>query len=213
MSILKIPLRRRLLWTFLILVLLAVMIATAMQRLRKPESPPSLPQMGQVPEFALTNRDGRPVHRSDLDGRPWVADFIFTRCPASCPMMSARMARLNRDLPADLPVRLVSISVDPEHDTPEVLQRYAGSFQATDRWLFLTGGREDVRRLCVEGFKLGLDMEPGPGMGPEPILHSTRFVLVDGRGGIRGYYEAFDEDSTAKLKRDLLALAASEPLS
>lgn len=206
----SIPLRRRMLWSFLVLVLLAVMVATALQRLRKPEPPPIL---GQVPEFALTNRDGRPVHRSDLDGRPWVADFIFTRCPASCPMMSARMARLNRDLPADLPVRLVSISVDPDHDTPEILQRYAESFQATDRWLFLTGAREDVRKLCVEGFKLGLDMAPAPGSGPEPILHSTRFVLVDGRGGIRGYYEAFDEESTAKLRRDVLALAASKPLS
>ena len=206
----SVPLRRRMLWGFLVLVLLAVAGAAAFQRLRRPEPPPIL---GQVPEFVLTNRDGRVVRRADLDGRPWVADFIFTRCPASCPMMSARMARLNRDLPADLPVRLVSISVDPTHDTPEVLQRYAESFQATDRWLFLTGTREDVRRLCVEGFKLGLDMEPAPGSGPEPILHSTRFVLVDARGGIRGYYEAFDEDSTAKLKRDLKALAASEPLS
>jgi protein SCO1/2 len=206
----SVPLRRRMLWGLLVLALLAVAAATAVQRLRKPEP---LPVLGQVPAFALTNRDGRVVRRADLDGRPWVADFVFTRCPASCPMMSARMARLNRDLPSDLAVRLVSISVDPAHDTPEVLQRYAESFQATDRWLFLTGTREDVRRLCIEGFKLGLDMAPGPGSGPEPILHSTRFVLVDGKGGIRGYYEAFNEDSTAKLKRDLLALAASEPLS
>lgn len=209
----SVPLRRRMLWGFLVLALLAVAAATMMQRLWRPEPPPVL---GHVPEFVLTNRDGRAVRRSDLDGRPWVADFIFTRCPASCPMMSARMARLNRDLPSDLPIRLVSISVDPTHDTPEVLQRYAESFQATDRWLFLTGSREDVRRLCVEGFKLGLDMEPAPGSSPapmEPILHSTRFVLVDGKGYIRGYYEAFDEDSTAKLKRDLLALAASNPLS
>lgn len=200
------PLRRRMLWGFLVLALLAVAGATAFQRLRKPEPPPLL---GHVPELTLTNRDGRTVRRADLDGKPWIADFVFTRCPASCPMMSARMARLNRELPADLPVHLVSISVDPTHDTPAVLQRYAQSFQATDRWLFLTGTREDVRRLCIEGFKLGLDMAPAPGMGPEPILHSTRFVLVDGQGGIRGYYEAFDEESTAKLERDLLALADS----
>jgi protein SCO1/2 len=198
------------LWGLLVLALLAVAAATAVQRLRKPEP---LPVLGQVPAFALTNRDGRVVRRADLAGRPWVADFVFTRCPASCPMMSARMARLNRDLPSDLAVHLVSISVDPAHDTSEVLQRYAESFQATGRWLFLTGRREDVRRLCIEGFKLGLDMAPGPGNGPEPILHSTRFVLVDGQGNIRGYYEAFDEGSTAKLRRDLLALAALKPLS
>jgi protein SCO1/2 len=197
------------LWGFLVLALLAVAAATLVQRLRKPEP---LPVLGQVPEFTLTNRDGRMVRRSDLDGRPWVADFIFTRCPASCPMMTARMKRLNRSLPSDLPVHLVSISVDPAHDTPPVLQKYAESFAAPERWLFLTGEREDVRRLCVEGFKLGLDMAPMGG-GPEPILHSTRFVLVDGRGDIRGYYEAFDEESTAKLRRDVLTLAAWKSLS
>jgi protein SCO1/2 len=199
-----VPLRRGLLWGFLVVALLAVAAATAVQRLWRPEP---LPVLGKVPEFALTNRDGRPVHRSDLAGRTWVADFVFTRCPASCPMMSARMARLDRDLPRDLPVTLVSFSVDPEYDTPEVLERYARSFQAPERWLFLTGGRAAIRRLTVEGFKLGLEMAPGPGSGPEPILHSTRFVLVDGEGGIRGYYEAFDEESTAKLKTDLLRLA------
>jgi protein SCO1/2 len=203
-----VPLRRGLLWGFLVAVLVAVAVATAIQWMKKPEP---LPVLGQLPAFSLVNRDGRRVGLEDLAGRPWVADFVFTRCPASCPMMSARMARLDRSLPADLDFRLVSISVDPVHDTPEVLNRYADSFKAPGRWLFLTGGREEVRRLCVEGFKLGLDMEPGPGIGPEPILHSTRFVLVDGEGRIRGYYEAFDEASTEKLRGDLLRLA--KPLS
>lgn len=201
----KVPLRRGLLWGFLVLALLAVAAATLVQRLRRPEP---LPVLGQLPGFSLVNRDGRPVRLEDLAGRPWVADFIFTRCPASCPMMSARMARLNRGLPPELDVRLVSISVDPAYDTPAVLERYARKLQAPERWLFLTGGREEVRRLSVEGFKLGLDMEPGPGIGPEPILHSTRFVLVDGEGRIRGYYEAFDEASTAKLRKDLLRLVS-----
>jgi protein SCO1/2 len=198
-----VSLRRGLLWGLLVAALLAILLAALVQQWRRPEPPPVL---GQVPAFSLTNRDGRTVSLADLAGRPWVADFVFTRCPASCPMMSARLARLNRDLPSELDVRLVSFSVDPEHDTPEVLQRYAESFQAPDRWLFLTGKREDVRRLCVEGFKLGLDMAPA-GTGPEPILHSTRFVLVDGEGRIRGYYEAFDEESVARLRADLLRLA------
>ncbi|HWM95367.1 MAG TPA: SCO family protein [Thermoanaerobaculia bacterium] len=203
-----VPLRRRLLWGFLVVALVAVAAATAVQWLRRPEP---LPVLGTLPGFSLelplVNRDGRTIRLEDLAGAPWVADFVFTRCPASCPMMTARMARLNREIPADLDVHLVSISVDPVHDTPEVLSRYAAGFQAPDRWLFLTGGREDVRRLSVEGFKLGLEMDPPPGMGPEPILHSTRFVLVDGEGQIRGYYEAFDEGSMEKLRRDLLALA------
>lgn len=197
-------LRRGLLWGFLVAALLAVMAAAAFQRLRRPD----LPILGRVPEFSLVNRDGRSLRLADLAGSPWVADFVFTRCPASCPMMSARMARLNRDLPADLPVHFVSFSVDPTHDTPEVLERYATGFQAPDRWLFLTGERQAIRDLCVDGFKLGLDMDPPPGTsGPEPILHSTRFVLVDGEANIRGYYEAFDEASMERLRTDLLSLA------
>lgn len=199
--------RRKLLWGFLVVALLAVAAATALQWLRRPEP---LPVYGQLPGFSLVNRDGRPVGLRDLAGKAWVADFVFTRCPASCPMMSSRMARLERSLPPDAEVRLVSISVDPAFDTPEVLERYAGKYKAPERWLFLTGEKEAVRSLCVEGFKLGLDMEPAPGMaGPEPILHSNRFVLVDGEGRIRGYYEAFDEASMEKLRADLLRLASA----
>ncbi|MEA2560268.1 MAG: hypothetical protein QOH06_1772 [Acidobacteriota bacterium] len=205
----KVPLRRGLLWGFLVAALVVVAVAALVQWLRQPEP---LPVYGKLPAFSLVNRDGRTIRLEDLAGAPWVADFIFTRCPASCPMMSARMARLDRGLPKDLGVHLVSISVDPAYDTPEVLERYARKFQAPERWLFLTGDREDVRRLSIEGFKLGLDMDPPPGViGPEPILHSTRFVLVDGEGQIRGYYEAFDEASTEKLRTDLLRLAT--PLS
>ena len=201
----KMPLRRGLLWGLLVAVLVAVAAATLVQRLRRPEP---IPVYGKLPAFSLVNRDGRTIRLEDLAGAPWVADFVFTRCPASCPMMSARMARLERSLPRDLDARLVSISVDPVHDTPEVLERYAGKFGAPERWLFLTGEREAVRRLSVEGFKLGLEMDPPPEMAaPEPILHSTRFVLVDGEGRIRGYYEAFDETSTEKLRSDLLRLS------
>jgi protein SCO1 len=205
----KMPIRRGLLWGFLVAALVVVAVAALVQWLRQPEP---LPVYAKLPAFSLVNRDGRTIRLEDMAGAPWVADFIFTRCPASCPMMSARMARLERNLPRDLDVLLVSISVDPTYDTPEVLERYAKKFQAPERWLFLTGEREDVRRLSIEGFKLGLEMDPPPEMaGPEPILHSTRFVLVDGEGQIRGYYEAFDEASTEKLRKDLLRLA--KPLS
>lgn len=201
-------LRRGLLWGLLVAALLAVAAAALVQRLRRPEPPPVL---GQLPEFILTNRDGRPVSLGDLSGTPWVADFVFTRCPASCPMMTARMARLGRDLPKGLPVRFVSISVDPENDTPEVLQKYAQSFAAPDSWLFLTGTREQILRLTTKGFLLGLEMDPPPAppgvTAPEPILHSTRFVLVDGEGRIRGYYDAFDEEGMKRLEADLGALA------
>jgi protein SCO1/2 len=200
-------LRRGLIWGLLVAALVVVVMAAAIQRIRRPEPPPV---MGQVPPFSLTNRDGRTIGNQDLAGKPWIADFIFTRCPSSCPMMTSRMAKLNRKLADDLPVHLVSISVDPETDTPAVLQRYAESYQAPDRWLFLTGGREAIYRLSREGFKLGIDFPPPTagtdGKAVEPILHSTRFVLVDGEGRIRGYYDAFDEESVKKLERHLDAL-------
>jgi protein SCO1/2 len=200
-------LRRGLIWTLLVVALVAVVTATAIDRLRRPEPPPVF---DPVPAFSLTNRDGRTVRLQDLKGKPWIADFVFTRCPASCPLMTARMARLNRELPDDLDVRLVSFSVDPEHDTPQVLQRYAESYKAPARWLFLTGGKDEMYRLSRQGFKLGIDIPPPPAPGapaPEPILHSTRFVLVDGQGRIRGYYDGFDKESVAKLKDDVRTLA------
>jgi protein SCO1 len=196
--------RRGLLWGLLVATLFAVIAAAALQR-RRPEPPPVL---GEVPGFSLVNRDGRTVRLKDLAGAPWIADFIFTRCPASCPMMTARMARLERELPRDSGVRSVSISVDPEHDTPAVLERYAASFKAPARWLFLTGDGQQIFRLSREGFKLGVDAAPqASGLETaEPILHSTRFVLVDGEGRIRGYYDAFDKQAMKKLERDLAAI-------
>jgi protein SCO1 len=203
---LRTSIRRRLIWGLLVAALAVVTAATVVQRLRRPEPPPV---MDPAPTFTLTNRDGRAVRSQDLAGKPWIADFIFTRCPASCPLMTARMARLDRELARDHEVKLVSITVDPDHDTPAALERYAESYKAPPRWLFLTGGKEEIYRISRQGFKLGIEFPPpsGPG-GPavEPILHSTRFVLVDGLGRIRGYYDGFDEESMKKLRRDLEAV-------
>jgi protein SCO1 len=199
------PVRRALLWGLLVVTLIGVIVA-AVQRMRRPEPPPVL---GEVPEFSLVNRDGRAIRRQDLAGKPWIASFIFTRCPASCPMMTSRMARLNRDLGRDASeLHLVSISVDPEHDTPAVLDRYAKAYEAPAYWLFLTGNGEQIFRLSKEGFKLGVNAAPQASGIPtaEPILHSTRFVLVDAEGRIRGYYDAFDEELMQRLESDLQAI-------
>lgn len=200
--------RRSLIWGLLVAALVIVIAATIVQRMRRPEPPPV---MDPVPAFTLTNRDGRVVRNQDFAGKPWIADFIFTHCPASCPLMTARMARLNLELDQDHEVKLVSISVDPAQDTPAVLERYAQSYKATPRWLFLTGGKDEIYRLSRQGFKLGIDIPSaagpgGPAPAVEPILHSTRFVLVDGQGRIRGYYDGFDEDSMKRLRRDLEAV-------
>ena len=105
--------------------------------------------------------------------------------------------------------RLVSVSVDPGYDTPEVLAEYASSYGITDeRWLFLTGTREQILKLVTEGFLLGLDdSEHASEMSPaEPILHSDRFVLVDGKGVIRGFYDPFDPAGLQNLLLDLKAV-------
>jgi protein SCO1/2 len=201
------PARRLFLWIALVAALLAVAVAAGWSWFSRLSTSPPPPVLGQVPAFALTNRDGRPVTLASLAGRPWIADFVFTRCAASCPMMTARLARLGKELPSGKPVRRVSFTVDPAHDTPEVLTRYAASFQAPADWLFLTGPEADLHRLSREGFKLAIDVPKGdPGSTVEPILHSTRFVLVDGEGRIRGYYDGEDEEAMRRLVGDLRAV-------
>ena len=146
----------RLLWGVLGLSIAVVLGAVVMPfgQLRRTGGSAALPVYGQVPEFTLTERSGRSVTAGDLRGRVWVANFIFTQCPGVCPALSARMAALQQALRARREsgapgndVRLVSISVDPTRDTPEVLRRYAARFRADpDDWLFLTGSRGAVQR-------------------------------------------------------------------
>lgn len=169
-------------------------------------APPPPPVLGQVPPFELTDHHGRVVSRNDLLGTPWVADFVFTRCTLICPRMTAQMKRIEQ-ANLDRPVRFVSVSVDPEHDTPEVLRAYAERAQAGEQWRFLTGERAPIRELIVAGFKLALeDAEDSAAPPGEAIVHSNRFVLVDDAGAIRGYYDAFDADERTRLQRELDAL-------
>jgi len=195
--------RRFLLWGVLVVVLLAV----ALWALRSRLTAPDLPVLGQVTAFSLTSHRGETVTFDDLAGAPWIADFIFTRCGLSCPTMSARMAELD-DGRVPRRVRLISITVDPEHDTPEVLAEYATVFGASDRWSFLTGPGDEILGLALQGFHLTVDPQPPAGMASpeEPIVHSTRFVLVDGRGRIRGYYDGLSRKAIAQLERDAAQL-------
>jgi protein SCO1/2 len=154
---------QRLLWSALVLVLVGVVAAGTWSLLRwalagrtpGEDVPPRLPVYGSVPDFSLTERSGRQVGGSDLRGKVWIATFIFTRCRDTCPLQSAEMARLQREFAAEEDVRLVSITVDPERDTPAVLVRYAAHFGAhPDRWLFLTGDRAAIHRLARGAFRL-----------------------------------------------------------
>jgi len=163
-----------------------------------------VPVWGTLPQFSLINQAAEPYGTEQLEGRPWIADFIFTKCPGRCPMLTAEMSRLQTELLGRGwdDVMLVSISVDPANDTPEALTEYAARHSAElDTWQFLTGTREDLWSLSVDGFKLPVQEVEDSGAGP--ILHSNRFVLADGRRQIRGYYDAFDADDRAKLLHDL----------
>jgi protein SCO1/2 len=175
-------------------------------------STPPPPRLGALPDFRLTERSGRTVGLADLRGAPWVADFIFTQCAGACPAMTARMARLRRELPGG--VRAVSFTVDPAHDTPAALARYAAGFGADEGWLFLTGPQKDLYDLSTGGFKLAaMEVPIGPGertVGNDgPFLHSSKFVLVDGAGVVRGYYDSTDEQALRALVADARALSAA----
>jgi protein SCO1/2 len=186
-------------------VLLALALPVAACRPR--EEP--LPVLFELPQFTLVERSGRPFTLEDLRGHVSVADFIFTTCGSLCPRMTARMSRLRDELPAE--VRFVSFTVDPAHDTPEVLRRYAGGLDAGDRWLFVTGGQAELLRLATDGFKLAaLELPPGAAPDEGPFLHSSRFALVDPRGRVRGYYDSEDGKELEGLRRDARRLSEAE---
>jgi protein SCO1/2 len=155
-----------------------------------------LPILGEVPDFQLTSQTGATVDRHSLRGHVWVADFIFTTCPGPCPMMSSRMREVQTATAATPDVKLVSFTVDPAHDTPEVLASYAKHFLAQPaRWHFLTGPQGTLNHLGLEGFHLN----PVDGS----LDHSTRFALVDRAARIRGYYSFADDGFLKALLRDL----------
>jgi len=166
--------------------------------------PRALPVLGVVPSFSLTERAGTPLRSDDLAGHVWVADFVFTRCPDFCPALTARMAGLQKTLPPGSdPIRLVSFSVDPAHDAPEVLRDYATRAGARESWLFVTGARDALAALLRDGFKVAYADDGPPA---SPITHSDRFVLVDRELRIRGYYHGTDPADLARLARDAAAL-------
>src|SRR5436305_9979996 len=163
---------------------------------------------GTVPEFLLVNQDGQNFGSAQLRGKIWIADFIYTTCPGPCPMISSRMSELQKPLERT-DVHLVSFSVDPEKDTPQVLRGYADKLQADPaRWDFLTGPKSAIYKLSHDGFKLAVS----DGSGEQGIpVHSTRMVLVDRHGQIRGYYDATEAEAITKLLSDTNHLLREQP--
>jgi protein SCO1/2 len=167
-----------------------------------------LPSYGTVASFNLVNQDSQAFGSRQLSGKIWIADFIFTNCAGPCPIISTRMSELQKPLEKS-DVHLVSFSVDPERDTPDVLRVYADKLRKEPlRWDFLTGPVDAITSLSRNDFKLGLSEGEPPESGP---IHSTRFVLVDRRGTIRGYYDALAPDGVTKLLADTSHLLREQP--
>lgn len=194
----------------LAVVLAGVVILGARSLLKPPASrDDALPVFDAVPGFSLTERGGAAITLETLKGRLWVADFIFTRCTGVCPLLSGRMLALQKALRGRDDVRLVSFSVDPDYDTPDVLAAYARDHGAdASRWLFLTGSRDVLHDLIGKGFHLAVAQAPGGTEAPgELITHSDRLVLVDRQGRMRGYYHGSEEETVRRLLTDIDALA------
>lgn len=174
--------------------------------------------LGPVPDFALTDQNGQPFGRKDLEGQVWVASFLFTRCATLCPQVAATLAQLQKDPPDG--VTLVSFTVDPEHDTPAVLKAYAERYGADPaRWRFLTGDQETVYRLVREGFLLAVEQNRGTARtAGNEVTHSSRLVVVDRRGHVRGHFEGRQVDEQGRtvseltqLRQRLAALVREKP--
>ncbi|MAX27654.1 MAG: hypothetical protein CMJ19_24425 [Phycisphaeraceae bacterium] len=163
----------------------------------------------QLPGFILTDKAGSSFHSDQLRGKVWIADFVFTRCQGPCPMITLQMAKVENKLKQDPnwgDIRLVTFTVDPDYDTPKVLSEHAQRVDVqTSNWLWLTGQRKQMWDLINNEFKLmvGTNEIAGDDPGHGLITHSTKFVLVDRKMRIRGYYNALDGEEITRLYRDL----------
>jgi cytochrome oxidase Cu insertion factor (SCO1/SenC/PrrC family) len=166
------------------------------------QQPPPDDDLYPVGDFALTERSGQTIRQADLLGKVWVASFIFTRCGSTCPQITDMMTDIQDDLADQEDVMLVTISVDPSHDRPEVLREYAARYRADPkRWLFLTGDTAAVYRLILEGFRLTARQNEGAERTPgNEVMHSNQVAIVDRRGHIRGYIDATEPDGVKRVE-------------
>lgn len=200
-----------LVWSFLGLVVLSVVGVFVSSLLRAPAQP--LPIYGEIPNFTLTNQFGQAVSLADLKGDVWVADIIFTRCPGPCLEMTRRMKAIQDALPPESRVKLVSLTADPGFDTPPVLKNYAGRFKAdSTRWEFLTGPKQAVYNLAINGLKLAVQENASTNID-DMFVHSTRLVLIDGRGRLRGVSgDAAETETVSSVVRGLKQLLQENTL-
>jgi protein SCO1/2 len=165
-----------------------------------------LPVIATVPAFDARDQRGRPFREAEMRGTVWVVDFVFTSCPTVCPRITKRMSELQVKLEKlgkhHAPIKLLSISVDPENDTPEKLAAFGAKYDAHDAtWTFATGKTQDLDRVVVQGFKQRYE-KADPSMGIMEIMHGDRFALVDAQGRIRAFYDTSEPDALERIVED-----------
>lgn len=164
---------------------------------------PELPVVASIPDFALVDQRGEAFRARELDGKVWIAAFLFTRCTSVCPMLTSQMVNFQRRLGPDASdTPFVAFTVDPAYDTPEVLRGFATARGATRGFTFLTGDASEIRTLANESFKVAVgELTTTPG-GDVDILHAQHLLLVDRHRRLRGFYRT-DAEGLANLERDL----------
>lgn len=191
-------------------LLIVILCATYVLSRLEPQRPSARRVLGRVADFTLTNQFGAPVTLGNLLGQVWVADIIFTRCAGPCPRMTQQMKALQDALPQESRARLVTLTTDPDFDTPTVLRAYAERFGADPkRWWFLTGSKEQIARLAIESLKLtAIEKKPEDRESPADLfIHSTLFVVVDKHGRLRDVFETAGEGvDPAIVQGQILAL-------
>jgi protein SCO1 len=200
----------RTLWIgiFLMLALLSIACLLSLAELKNQQS--ALPVYSQVADFILTNQDGQVTTLADLTNHVWVADIIFTRCAGPCPHMTGQMKALQDKLPDDTSDRFVTLTTDPDYDSPAILKRYGQHYDADfNRWIFLTGAKSEIANLAAGSLKLGsTPIAPKDQLNPADLfIHTTIFVLIDKHARLRGVYETggTDIDWENKERPKLLA--------
>ena len=179
-----------------VFLLIAGILAPVILLQLKNDQASAPPVLGKLSEFSLQDEEGTPFTEKSISGKIWVADFIFTTCAGPCPIMTQTMADLIARVSPTQNLQFVSISVNPDYDVPEILKKYGEKYHADfSRWHFLTGAMKDIHRLAAMDFKLG--------SVDNPVFHSDRFVLVDSKLNIRGYYDVQDPAGLVKLKKEL----------
>jgi len=178
-----------------LLVLITLMLVGLLVQIRS-RAKAELPMLGQVADFRLTNQNGQAVSLADLRGHVWVGDIVFTRCPGPCLKMSRQMKELENALPEKSDSKLVTLTTDPDYDTPAILKTYGERFSAdTNQWMFLTGTKEQIRKLGRDSLKLtAIEKAPQERENSDDLfIHSTIFVLVDRNGQLRKTFETTGE--------------------